>query len=68
VIAFIVFICPEPYASTHPPFTHSYRSNAHYIELDLQMKERCLRKLQSPKTRAARFKPSDRLLEFLEQL
>jgi len=40
----------------------------HYIELDLQMKERSLRKLQSPKTKAVRFKPSDRLLEFLEQL
>jgi len=40
----------------------------HYIELDLQMKERCLRKLQSPKTKAARFKPADSLLEFLEQL
>jgi site-specific recombinase XerD len=40
----------------------------HYIELDLQMKERCLRKLQSPKTKAPRFKPTDRLLEFLEDL
>ena len=40
----------------------------HYIELDLQMKERCLRKLQSPKTKTPRFKPADRLLEFLEQL
>jgi site-specific recombinase XerD len=40
----------------------------HYIELDLQMKERCLRKLQSPKIKAARFKPSDSLLEFLQQL
>ena len=40
----------------------------HYIELDLQMKERCLRKLQSPKNKAKRFKPADRLLAFLEQL
>ena len=40
----------------------------HYIELDLQMKERCLRKLQSPKTKTRRFKPADSLLEFLEQL
>jgi hypothetical protein len=40
----------------------------HYIELDLQMKERCLRKLQSPKNRASRFKPTDRLLQFLEHL
>jgi len=40
----------------------------HYIELDLQMKERCLRKLQSPKVRTQRFKPTDRLLQFLESL
>jgi len=40
----------------------------HYIELDLQMKERCLRKLQSPKTKVTRFKPADDLLEFLEHL
>ena len=40
----------------------------HYIELDLQMKERCLRKLQSPRIRTDRFKPTDRLLEFLESL
>ena len=40
----------------------------HYIELDLQMKERCLRKLQSPKSRVTRFKPGDSLLQFLEDL
>ena len=40
----------------------------HYIELDLQMKERCLRKLQSPRIRTHRFKPTDRLLQFLESL
>jgi site-specific recombinase XerD len=40
----------------------------HYIELDLQMKERCLRKLQSPKTNTPRFKPPDSLLRFLETL
>lgn len=40
----------------------------HYIELDLQMKERCLRKLQSPKTKAPRFKPADGLLKWLEEL
>lgn len=40
----------------------------HYVELDLQMKERCLRKLQSPKTKTHRFKPTDRLLEFLDNL
>ena len=40
----------------------------HYIELDLQMKERCLRKLQSPKTKATRFKPTDALLQWLNKL
>jgi site-specific recombinase XerD len=40
----------------------------HYIERDLQMKERCLHKLQSPKNKAKRFKPTDRLLAFLERL
>jgi integrase/recombinase XerD len=40
----------------------------HYIELDMRMKERCLGKLKSPKTKATRFKPSDRLLAFLESL
>jgi site-specific recombinase XerD len=40
----------------------------HYIELDMRMKERCLRKLQSPKIKAMCFKPSDRLLAFLESL
>jgi integrase/recombinase XerD len=40
----------------------------HYIELDLQMKERCLRKLQSPKIKSTRFKPTGHLLQFLENL
>lgn len=40
----------------------------HYVELDMQMKEQCLHKLQPPKTKTSRFKPSDRLLAFLESL
>ena len=40
----------------------------HYIELDLQMKERCLRKLQSPKIKTNRFRPTDHLLAFLQGL
>jgi integrase/recombinase XerD len=40
----------------------------HYVELDLHMKERCLRKLQSPKIKTTRFKPTGRLLQFLESL
>jgi integrase/recombinase XerD len=39
----------------------------HYVELDLQMKERCLRKLQSPKSTAKPFQPTDELLRFLER-
>lgn len=40
----------------------------HYLELDLKMKERCLRKVQSLKTKTPRFKPTDRVLAFLESL
>jgi len=40
----------------------------HYLELDLKMKERCLRKVQSPPMPAPRFQPTDRLLAFLENL
>ena len=40
----------------------------HYIELDLQMKERCLRKLQSPEIKTTRFQPTDELLKFLDTL
>ena len=40
----------------------------HYIELDLQMKERCLGKLQSPKIKTNRCKPTDHLLQFLQDL
>ena len=48
---------------------HESPSTTHqYIELDATMKGRCLRKLQSPKVKAGRFKPSDRLLAFLEGL
>jgi integrase/recombinase XerD len=48
---------------------HESPSTTHqYIELDAKMKERCLRKLQLPMVKASRFKPSDRLLAFLEGL
>lgn len=40
----------------------------HYIELDLKLKEQCLKKLPALKTKTARFQPSDRLLAFLEKL
>jgi site-specific recombinase XerD len=48
---------------------HESPSTTHqYIELDLQMKEQCLHRLESPKTKSPRFKPSDHLLAFLEAL
>lgn len=40
----------------------------HYVELDLDMKERCLKKLQPPTRAGQRFKPSDKLVAFLESL
>jgi len=46
----------------NPATTHQY------IELDLKMKERCLSQLRTPGTSLPRFKPTDRLLAFLENL
>lgn len=40
----------------------------HYVELDLQMKERSLKKLQPSPAAPNRFKPNDSLLAFLERL
>jgi integrase/recombinase XerD len=40
----------------------------HYVELDMQMKEQCLNKLRSPQSKNSRFKPTDRLLAFLDGL
>ena len=39
-----------------------------YVEADLQLKRKSLRKLASPLGAAYRFKPGDRLLAFLERL
>ncbi len=39
-----------------------------YIEADLAMKERALSRLQSPPAKAARYRASDHLLAFLENL
>jgi len=49
---------------------HASPATTHqYVELDLQMKEHSLKKLQPPgASSGARFKPSDRLLAFLESL
>lgn len=40
----------------------------HYVELDLKMKRQCLAKLAQPNTASKTFKPSDRLLKFLQNL
>lgn len=40
----------------------------HYVEADLAMKERALKKLQAPSIKAPRYKPSVGLLAFLESL
>jgi integrase/recombinase XerD len=45
-----------------PATTHQY------LELDLAMKDQCLKKLDCPKMQNRRFKPSDRLLQYLEGL
>ena len=39
-----------------------------YLEADLTMKERALHALQEPLTRPRRFRPTDRLLAFLDGL
>jgi len=48
---------------------HASPSTTHaYVEADLTMKERTLRKLEQPSTRAHRFHATDRLLSFLDGL
>lgn len=39
-----------------------------YIEADLRMKEQALKRVQPPTTKSPRFRPSDRLLAFLDGL
>jgi integrase/recombinase XerD len=40
----------------------------HYVELNMQMKEKCLQKLQPTRSKKAPYKPSDRVLAFLDGL
>ena len=48
---------------------HASPTTTHgYVEADLSMKEKALRKLDSPSRRPTRFRPGDRLLAFLEAL
>jgi hypothetical protein len=39
-----------------------------YIEADLKMKERALRTLHAPKCAPVRYRPPDRVLQFLQNL
>lgn len=45
-----------------PATTHQY------LELDLTMKDQCLKKLASPQIPRPRFRPSDRLMNYLQEL
>ena len=48
---------------------HESPSTTHtYIEADLTMKEQALRSLQPPQIKQSRYRPTDRLLQFLESL
>lgn len=48
---------------------HENISTTHqYLEADLQMKEKALARLQSPSLKSARYKPSGKILSFLEGL
>ena len=40
----------------------------HYVEADLFMKQKALAKLQQPRARLVRYKPSDALMSFLQKL
>ncbi len=46
----------------NPATTHMY------VEADLAMKERALQAIQSPRLKQTRYRPTDRLLTFLEGL
>jgi integrase len=39
-----------------------------YVEADLAMKERALARLEEPNTRLRRYRPTDALMTFLQQL
>ncbi len=40
----------------------------HYVELNMQMKEQCLQKLQPTRSKIVPYKPSDRVMAFLNSL
>jgi integrase/recombinase XerD len=48
---------------------HESPSTTHlYVEADLAMKERALQAVQSPRIKETRYRPTDRLLAFLQGL
>jgi len=48
---------------------HESTTTTHmYLEADLSMKERALERLQPPGTKAARYRPPDQLMQFLQSL
>lgn len=48
---------------------HESTTTTHmYLEADLSMKERALERLQPPGTKAARYRPPDQLMQFLQTL
>jgi integrase/recombinase XerD len=48
---------------------HESSSTTHlYLEADLSMKQRALRSVQEPASRRLRFRPTDKVLQFLESL
>ena len=48
---------------------HESTATTHiYVEADLAMKKRAINKIKMPDTKGRRFRPSDRVLAFLEKL
>ena len=46
----------------------SFNTTHQYVEANLAMKKQALEKIVPPKTKARRFRPDDKLLQFLESL
>jgi hypothetical protein len=52
----------------HAPGHESPITTHMYLEADLQMKQRALKTLRVPKNAPVRYRPPDRLLQFLQGL
>ena len=46
----------------------TFNTTHQYVEASLAMKKNALEKMVPPKTKASRFRPDDKLLQFLESL